>query len=526
MTDPMRKIMALILLLGMAALGYLNAGCYLANPSFEIPGSAGAAFGGWDQFGQVGISPNAYHGFNAALVSGLSTSEPSVSGFWQQLDSSPSEQWDVSGYLMISQVFPLMGNSQALVNIEWRNSAGNLIHYDSHPVADANTPGGEYIHFSFRSAAAPAGTVALRLVLAVLQGQGDPRPEAYYDQVNCISTSSPTLDEVQWDDFPGGRSVEFSGRSWRVKGPGHYGPGPNNFSDLPSSIWVDESDRLHLTISQIGGAWNSTELALIEPLGYGDYIFTTQGALNLLDKQCVLGLFIWQYSTCWDPAASWWNPYNEIDIEYSRWGNPSNQLGQFVAQPWDWAGNIYRYDATFGATEISSHAFRWLPDRVEFRAWRGGPEDESGETLITSWTYTGPHIPRPEQARVHINLWYFGSPPVSAQEVVISQFSFVPAGSVSIDEQLSQPPYRVLRQNHPNPFKRSTEISFTLDKSDTVSLELFDIKGRKIRTLLHESKAPGSHTLSWNAVDLPAGIYLLRLSGRSFAETRKMVLLK
>jgi hypothetical protein len=410
--------------------------------------------------------------------------------------------------------------------VEWRNASGNLIREDIHPLADATTPVGEYLPFAFQSAAAPSGTAALRLVLVLLHNQENSLAEVYFDQINCHSTSYPTIDDVQWDDFPGGRSLDFSGRSWRVKGPGHYGPGPNNFSDSPQSIWVDDSDRLHLSISQIGGAWNSTEVALIEPLGYGDYIFTTQGALNLLDKQCILGLFIWQYSTCWDPGSSWWNPYNEIDIEYSRWGNPSNQLGQYVAQPWDWAGNIYRYDAAFGANEISSHAFRWLPDRVEFRAFRGGPNDEAPETMISSWTYTGPHIPRPEQPRVHINLWYFGSPPTSPQEVIISQFSFVPEGSVSTTDEQAIPTVQVLRQNSPNPFAGSTDISFKLEQAERVSLEIFDIKGRKIANILQEHKAAGSHTLSWNADDLPAGIYIMRLSGQSFSETRRMLLLK
>jgi len=516
----------MLILFSLLALCYIHAGCYLTNPSFEIPGAGGASFGGWNQFGLSGATEIAYHGFSAALLSGQNSASESASGFWQDLDSEPSEQWIVSGHLMVSQDFPLLQDSQALVKLEWRNAAGNLIREDIHPVADPGTPVNEYIFFSFQSAAAPGGTVALRLVLAMVQNQSVFPANVYFDQINSLSTTYPTLDDAQWDDFPGGRTLDFAGRQWRVKGPGHYGPGPNNFSDSPSSIWVDDSDRLHLTISQITGAWHSTEIALIEPLGYGDYIFTTQGALQELNPQAVLGLFIWQYSTCWDPGASWWNPYNEIDIEYSYWGNPANEIGQFVAQPWDWSGNIYRYDAAFGVNEISSHAFRWLPDRVEFRAWRGGPNDETPDYMISSWTYTGPHIPRPEQPRVHINLWYFGSPPASPQEVIISEFSFVPEGNVNIDEHLYPVHYQALQQNYPNPFYRNTEIAFKLNSAETVSLEIFDIKGRKIATLIREHKAAGSHTLPWDAENLPAGIYILRLSGKSFTETRRMLLLK
>ena len=44
-------------------------------------------------------------------------------------------------------------------------------------------------------------------------------------------------------------------------------------------------------------------------------------------------------------AFSWWNPYDEIDIEYSRWGNPGNPGAQFVAQPYDYPGNLSQFSA-------------------------------------------------------------------------------------------------------------------------------------------------------------------------------------
>jgi len=419
------------------------------------------------------------------------------------------------------------GSSQALVNVEWRNASGGMISYDSFAVADAGSPVDQYLSFERLSSPAPAGTVAMRLVLGVLQGAADPTPQIYFDQVTCYSTSYPTVDDVQWNDFPGGRTLDFAGRSWRVKGPGFYGPGPNNFSDSIQSVWVDGEERLHMTIRQISGAWNSTEVVLEEALGYGDYIFTTQGAIDQIDVRTVLGLFLWQYSTCWDAADAWWNPYNEFDIEYSRWGTPGNQMGQFVAQPWDWPGNIFRYGAAFGPTEISSHAIRWLPDRVEGRAWRGGPEDESPTSLISEWTYTGPHIPRPEQPRVHINLWYFGSPPPATQEVVLTDFTFVPSGGgVASDDQLVTPTLLRLHQNYPNPFNPSTRISFELEKAGAVRLEIFDLRGRKIATLVDEHSQAGTHQFHWNAGALPSGVYLYRLQSDTQTASRKMVLMK
>lgn len=502
----------------------LLTGAYaLVNPSFEITGSAGIVFRGWEQFGGVGTSSTAVHGSKAALIMGQTTG----SGLWQQLQCNPGEQWTTSGHVMVPSAYPLTGSSQAFVKVEWFNSSGSLINFETHPVADASTPSGQYQGFTNLSSPAPAGTTAMRIVLVVLQGASEPACQAVFDQITCYSTASPTIDEVQWGDFPGGRTLEFSNRLWRVKGPGFYGPGPNNFSDSEQSVWVDAQDRLHVTIRQISGAWNSTEVTLIDTLGYGDYIFTTSGPLQQLHDRAVLGLFLWQYNTNWDPADSWWNPYNEFDIEYSRWGSPGNQLGQFVAQPWDWDGNIFRYGASFGASEISSHAFRWLPDRVECRAWRGGPADEATSIPITSWTYTGPHIPRPEQPRVHINLWYFGDPPTSTQEVVLTRFTHVPPGGVvdSADELSILPPSSLL-PNFPNPFNPSTLLRFNLATPTTARLEVYDLRGRKIATLAYGYYSAGPHQIQWNATGLPSGVYIYRLTTPSGSESRRCLLMK
>ncbi len=503
----------------------LEAQCQLANPSFEIPGSGGVVFGGWEQYGQTGSANPAIHGSFAAKVSGYGAG--SESGFWQQLDCQPGEQWRVRGHVFIPSESSLSGSCSARVKLEWFNSEGGLINLVTNSIAGASAPTGQYLPFHLLSQPAPAGTAALRLVLAVVQDSGSQVPEILYDQITCYSTSAPTIDDVQWNDFPGGRVLEFSQRTWRVKGPGYYGPGPNNFSDSAQSVWVDGEDRLHLTIRQTGDAWHSTEVTLVDTLGYGDYIFTTVGAIDQLDLPTVLGLFLWQYSTCWDPGASWWNPYNEFDIEYSLWGTPGNQVGQYVAQPWDWPGNIFRYDLSAGALEMTSHALRWLPDRVECRAWRGGPADESPATLISNWTYTGPHIPRPEQPRVHLNLWYAGNPPSANQEVVISNFTFVPAhgNTENCDSNTTTPP-TILCRNFPNPFNTKTKICFELPKSAKIVMELFDIKGRKLVTLVDESKTAGRHEVLWDAGENPSGVYFCKLLTEDGVFIHKLLLLK
>ncbi len=533
MSNGNRTLSLCFLLALMAWGGAASAQCMLANPSFEIPGTGGMRFGGWNQFGSVGSSADATHGAVAARVSGPNQGGWDVSGFWQRLDSAPGERWTASVKAWHTPTRPLTGQSVAILNIEWRSSSGALIDYESHAVASASTPLDEIQLFTVESGPAPAGTAAAHFLLGVLQSPTDPVPDVYYDEATFDNLGPPTLDEKQWFDFPGGRTVDFSGRIWRVKGPGYYGPGPNLFSDAPSSVWVDVEGRLHLTIRRIASSWYSTEVALEEALGYGDYIFTTRGRLDELHPNVVLGLFLWQYGACYDPAYLWWNPHNEIDVEFSRWGQPGIDGAQFVAQPFDYPGNINRFSVTFSADELTSHAFNWLPDRVEYRSWRGGPGDESPTSLIHAWTYRGPHIPRPEQPRVHMNLWQFEAPPSTDQEVVIDEFTFTPAGSPSglADVEPAPAAAVALHPARPNPFNPSTTISYSVAHSAHAELVIYDVRGRLVRALWRGTVPAGRHEVIWDGRDdsgarAASGVYACQLRVGTVEETRQLVLLK
>lgn len=523
-------MMTLAALLGGAAPA--RAQCMLANPSFEVAGSSGNVFGGWSQFGAVSWGSSVVHGARVARVTGPG-SDWGVSGYWQPLDCVAGQRWDVSVVVTHSAASPLTGSSRAIVNLEWRDAGGNLISYESHEVATPSSPTDAYRIASFQSGAAPTGTAKVRLLLGVLEGAGEPSPVVSYDLATCV-LSSPTPESYQWGDFPTGRTVTFSGRTWRVKGTGYYGPGPNWFSSDPASVWVDASDRLHLTIRKSGAVWYSSEVALPELLGYGDYVFTTRGRMDLLDRNAVFGLFIWEYGPCYDNAYVWWNPYNEIDIEFSRWGNASLDLGQFVAQPAA-SGDVYRFPLTLAVDEVTSHAMRWLPDRVEYRSWRGGPDAEATSTPIASWTYTGPHLPRPGIPRVHLNLWQLAAPTV-LQEVVLDAFRFVPicpdppCNVASVGSAPDAKAALSLAPAMPNPTGGRTRVAFTVATAGTVELAVYDLAGRRVRGLASGWFVPGGHAVEWDGRDdggarVAPGVYLIRARGAGDAAARRVVVL-
>jgi hypothetical protein len=88
-----------------------------------------------------------------------------------------------------------------------------------------------------------------------------------------------------------------------------------------------------------------------------------------------------------------------------------------------------------------------------------------------------------------------------------------------------------LSQNYPNPFNPVTTIAFYLPHSGDIQLEIYDLMGQKIRTLAAESIIAGSHQVEWDGRDnagknVASGIYVYRLKGGNFIQSRKMLLLR
>ena len=103
--------------------------------------------------------------------------------------------------------------------------------------------------------------------------------------------------------------------------------------------------------------------------------------------------------------------------------------------------------------------------------------------------------------------------------------------TTDIPNGLLVPSVFALEQNYPNPFNPETSIHFTVPKMSRVTLAIYDILGRKIRTLLSETKAAGSYNVTWNGKNnqgqpLASGLYFYKLQAGEFSATKKMMLLK
>ena len=99
-------------------------------------------------------------------------------------------------------------------------------------------------------------------------------------------------------------------------------------------------------------------------------------------------------------------------------------------------------------------------------------------------------------------------------------------GEVGNDYEDLNPTKFTLEQNYPNPFNPITHIKYDMDKSGDVVLDLFDIRGVKVRSLLSEHRDAGSHQYTFDGSELASGVYFYSMTANGINKTRKLVLMK
>ncbi len=88
-----------------------------------------------------------------------------------------------------------------------------------------------------------------------------------------------------------------------------------------------------------------------------------------------------------------------------------------------------------------------------------------------------------------------------------------------------------LDQNFPNPFNPTTTIRFALPEPGLVTVEIYNIMGQKVKTLISDNMEAGYHQVVWDATNdygspVASGIYIYRMTSGAFTEVKKMTLLK
>jgi len=143
----------------------------------------------------------------------------------------------------------------------------------------------------------------------------------------------------------------------------------------------------------------------------------------------------------------------------------------------------------------------------------------SGSTVPHSQSYAGTDT-------------YVGVTNISnSGDTMTCNFFVSPLGVQDQTDDDHLPDSYLLEQNYPNPFNPETKIEYTLKKDGPVKLEVFNVLGQKILTLVDCYKEKGKHVVTWNGTDeeekpLSSGIYFYRITTDNFQKTNKMILLK
>ena len=209
-------------------------------------------------------------------------------------------------------------------------------------------------------------------------------------------------------------TLQFSGYEWRARAAPSDRGGSNDYD--PANAWTDEQGALHLRIAGTAPDWTCAEVSLGRRLGHGLYRFVVRD-VGHLEPAVVLGFFTWDGNA---PEEN----HREMDIEISRWGNPTERNARYVIQPYYVAANLARFGAPAG---VLTHWLRWEPGRATFRTVRGGGEDPRAPALAEHVFTQG--VPSPGNEAVRMNLYAFRRGATQLQrgtEVVIETFTYSP----------------------------------------------------------------------------------------------------
>ena len=246
--------------------------------------------------------------------------------------------------------------------------------------------------------------------------------------------------------------IRFSGELWEVR-DGLGGPGPNHWSqDL---VRVDDQGALHLRLAPVPigdrTVWCCAEVHTRRRFGFGRFDVQVEGPIDHLDPQVVMQMFTYPLAPPASAAVLPVNPAgdvtsgqatapepdgtNEIDIEFSRWGDDQAPIGNYSVWPEVLGLPSAKHPFPFrlGSSRISLHQIDWQPQRIRFQSGllpgEPLPDDVTGPVI---WSYSPPpaeatqHIPQ-GQYPFFINLWSFrGLPPRNDHpvEVVVRSFHY------------------------------------------------------------------------------------------------------
>jgi hypothetical protein len=201
------------------------------------------------------------------------------------------------------------------------------------------------------------------------------------------------------------------------------------------------------------------------------------------------------------------------------WGNKARSYTQIYPETGTTLGILYS-DVEGGITgENNINQDPLFADTISFSLTDDSPCISAGidsVNFVGAWYYCPQrcyhNTPRP-------------SPPGTTPDLGASEHLNGWVNSIE-NEELVKPLTFHLSQNYPNPFNPVTMISYQLPAISDVELNIFNLLGQKVVTLVSEKQNQGNHQVSWDASGFASGVYYYRIEAGEFVDIKKMVLIK
>ena len=337
--------------------------------------------------------------------------------------------------------------------------------------------------------------------------------------------------QLVWSDEFEGDQLDESKWSYQI-GTGFQGWGNNELQYYREQNATVENGVLTITAKKENCGGKKYTSARIRTKNKGDWLY---GRFEIRAKMPIgQGLWpaIWMMPT--DEVYGGWAASGEIDImEYlgqepgcvhgtlhfgGKWPNNKQKGKSISLQEGSFHDNFHVF-----ALEWEEGNFRWYLDDTLYQTQGRG-----------DWYTTGQEFPAPFDQRFYLllNLAVGGNWPGSPndetrfpQHLVVDYVRVYQKKNTGVGESNNKPGAYSLGQNVPNPFNSRTTISYFLPQADSVTLKLFDVNGRSLRTWT-KSAMPGHHIMALEANDMPSGVVFYQLRTSTFSSIRRMLCLK
>ncbi|KAA3661987.1 MAG: T9SS C-terminal target domain-containing protein [Calditrichaeota bacterium] len=365
-----------------------------------------------------------------------------------------------------------------------------------------------------------------------------------------LAAQTPTADYLYWEDNFNDTATDPN--LWENVGWFYYGPGDG----LVGQEVRQENDEAYILQGNFGGLVGA---GLIETNGFAKMDTADEAATKALLVannyshpnqviQCRLNLEKMK-ATSWFVLATRMeqtNPDESLpdadpteEAAYVLHLNPVSDVVQFAKYDTTEYNLLsptnFQDIATLSDIDLELNVWYWIKfylneGDLKLKIWEGDASDEPDEWLLEATDDTA------RVAGKYTMFAIMGPPPGTDDDKDIfrvddiSVSGFVPLTAVKAEDDLL-PNEFALGNNYPNPFNPETTINFSLEKSEHVTLRIYNATGQLVRTLVNEQMNAGEWKINFNGLDgygrrLSSGVYFYQLRNATQQITRKMVLLK